>query len=79
MHRPSSDFAHPVAKTAGCFVAICALPIALVVSIVSSHPLPYLSFVGSGVLSLAGLGALCGRPSVIRAALSVVADMIRHR
>ena len=72
MQRPSDDFAHPVVKTAGCFVAILALPGALVVCGTASAPIPVFAFGSSCIITLAGLSALCGRPSVICCAIRAI-------
>lgn len=72
MRRSTDDFAHPVAKTVACFVVILALPGVLCVAGVGSSPVPVCAFGVCGIVTLAGLSTLCGRPSVICTAIRAV-------
>lgn len=76
------NFAHPVAKTAGCFIAILALPGLLLVASISSVPISGYAFSVCSITSLAGLSSLCGRPSAVCLAIGTIgkwADAVRCR
>lgn len=75
MQRPSDDFAHPVAKTAGCFLAILVLPGALFVCGTASAPIPVFALGCCSITTLAGLSALCGRPSVVCSAIRTIGQL----
>ena len=79
MERPPADFAHPVAKTVGCFVAVLMLPGALVANAISPTPLPPQAFYGSGVITTVGLLLLCNRPSIIQSALDAIVRWLTSR
>lgn len=79
MPPSNHDFAHPVAKTAGC-LALAIAPVACAfVHLNGTHPLPPLAFVGSVPLALTGVGMLCNRPSVVKAMILCLRDFLRAR
>lgn len=72
MSSQNNDFAQPVHKVAGCFIALLMLPLAMLAHACGVHPVSPFTFTSMAVIFLAGLGTLCGRPNTIVEAMRTI-------
>lgn len=79
MPSPTTDFAPPIVKTIGCFVALISFPAALFVHLVAQNPLPTVAYIASAGIFIAGLGALIGQPRSIDQVIRVSCAMLCRR